>query len=157
MKTFALIMLALVAFSFANAQKSIDLSIKTSDGNLFKQDADIYTMPTIKILGLKTDAEFKTLEKSILADPYVAKFQYLDQAEADGARKALLSFKGNDEKTIVNFFKSINVNNIIINDKTFTVNQIEEIKTYVHELKAKKKAERDANTASKKRVSDPNE
>ncbi|NSW44744.1 MAG: hypothetical protein HPY79_02820 [Bacteroidales bacterium] len=156
MKTFVLIMLAIVAFGITSAQKSIDLSIKTDNGNLFKQDADIYTMPTIKILGLKTDAEFKNLEKSILADPYVAKFQYLDNAEPDGARKALLSFKGNDEKTIVNFFKSINVNNIIINDKTFSVNQIEEIKTYVRELKAKKKAERDA-IPSKKRVSDPNE
>jgi len=156
MKTYVLIILAIVTFGITNAQKSIDLSLKTDNGNLFKQDADIYTMPTIKILGLKTDAEFKTLEKSILANPYVAKFQYLDNAEADGARKALLSFKGNEEKTIVNFFKSINVKNIIINDKTFSVDQVEEIKAYVREIKAKKKAERNA-LPSKKRVSDPNE
>lgn len=155
MKTLALILFVFVAMSTTYAQKSIDLSLKTNDGNLFQQDADIYTMPTIKILGLKTENEFKNLETSILANAYVAKFQYLDNAEADGARKALLCFKGNDEKNIVNFFKSINVNNIIINDKTFSVNQTEDIKAYVHELKNKKNNERSAN--AKKRVTDNNE
>lgn len=155
MKTLALILFVLVAMSTTYAQKSIDLSLKTTNGNLFKQDADVYTMPIIKILGLKTESEFKNLETNILANAYVAKFQYLDNAEADGARKALLCFKGNDEKTIVNFFKSINVNNIIINDNTFSINQIEEIKAYVHELKNKKNNERIANT--KKTVSGQNE
>lgn len=156
MKTLALIFFVVVAISSTTfAQKSIDLSIKTTDGNLLKQDADIYTMPTIKILGLKTEADFKNLETSILENAYVAKFHYLDNAEADSARKALLCFKGNDEKTIVNFFKSINVNNIIINDKTFSVNQTEEIKAYVHELKNKKNNERSAN--DKKRVTNSNE
>lgn len=154
MKTLAVIFFALVAVSISYAQKSIDLSIKTTDGNLIKQDADIYTMPTIKIIGLSTDAEFNKLEKQIKSDAYVAKFQYLDNAEADGARKALLCFKGNDENTIVNFFKSISVNNIIINDKSFSINNIDEMKAYVKDLKAKNK-ERSAN--AKKRVSDANE
>lgn len=155
MKTLALIFFVFVAISTTYAQKSIDLSIKTTDGNLFKQDADIYTMPTIKIHGLKTEADFKNLETSILENAYVAKFHYLDNAEVDGARDAILCFKGNDEKTIVNFFKSINVNNIIINDKTFSINQTEEIKAYVRELKNKNNNERSAN--AKKRVSDNNE
>lgn len=145
MKTLALILFVFVAMSITYAQKSIDLSLKTTNGNLFKHDGDIYTMPTIKILGLKTESEFKNLETSILANAYVAKFQYLDNAEADGARKAILCFKGNDEKIIVDFFKSINVNNFIINDKTFSINQIEEIKAYIHELKLKNKNEHTPN------------
>lgn len=155
MKTFALFIFALIAFSLVNAQKNIDLSMKISDGKLLKNDADIYTLPTIKILGLKTEAEFIHLEKTILANTNVAKFQYLDNPETDGARKALLSFKVKDEKIIVDLFKSINVNNIYINDKTFSVNQIEEIKAYVRELKEKKNTERSA--IAKKRIPDSNE
>jgi hypothetical protein len=154
MKKLAVILFVFVAFSMTYAQKSIDLSIKTTDGNLFKKDADIYTMPTIKIIGLSTDAEYNKLEKQIKGNDYVAKFQYLDNAEQDGARKALLCFKGNDEKTIVDFFKSISVNNIIINDKSFSVNNIDELKAYVKDIKVKNK-ERSANV--KKRVSDANE
>ncbi len=138
MKTLLTFFFVFTAF-FAFSQKGVEISFKTDDGRLIKKDADIYTMSTFKIHGLKTQEEFDQLKKTALKNTNVAKFEYLAEAEPDGSRKAIASFKNNEENVVFDFLKSINVKKITINDDSFTMDQKEELKKYIKELKAKMK------------------
>lgn len=153
MKTLVTFFFVFIAF-FAFSQKDIEISIKTDDGKIIKKDADVFTLTTFKIHGLKTETEFDQLKKTALINSNVAKFEYLAEAEQDGSRKAIASFKNKDENTIIDFLKSINVKKITINQDSFTLDQKEELKKYIKDLKVKMKER--AEDAKKRSTSSPN-
>lgn len=144
--TFVLVTMAIFTFS----QKGIEISFKTKDGIIIKKDADIYTTSAFKIHGLKTHDEYEQLKATALKNENVVKFEYLSETKPDGSLSAIASFKNNEDSTIFDFLKSINVKEITINDNSFTLEQKEELKKYIKELKAKYRERNSKPTLHKK-------
>jgi len=130
--------------SLFSQKQSVTFHVNSPDGKFFVKDADVFSLSPIKISGLKTDADYASFEKLVKKQSVVKKFEYMREINADGTRNATLSITKNDEATIESLFIAINVTQIVINDKTFLVpSQKEEIKSYLKELKEKRKAEKE--------------
>ncbi len=138
MKTLNLISLFLLFSLIAYSQKqSVEFSIECKDGNLLKQDADVYSMGPIKISGLKSNSDYEKFEKLVKKQSIVKKFEYIPETNQKESKIAVMSFSTNNDNEIESFFKTINLSKLNINDRSFTLNQKEEIKAYLKELKNK--------------------
>ncbi len=141
MKTTMLTLLAVViSFAVYSQKQTIEFSITSPEGHFFVKDADVYTLSPIKIIGLKSDADYVSFEKKVKKQAVVKKFEYLPEKNEDGTKNAMLCITKNDEATIENLLKAINVTKLTVNDKSFMVpEQKEDLKNYLKELKEKHK------------------
>jgi hypothetical protein len=136
MKKLMLMPFLVVVFLFAYSQKqNVEFSVKTKDGNLLKEDADVYTFGPFKIIGLNTKSDYENFDKKVKNQSIVRKFEYTD--EGNNEKSAILVVSTNEEKSWEDFLKAIGVGKITVNDKTFTLDQKEELKKYLKELKEK--------------------
>lgn len=138
MKTLNLTLAFFIISFFVYSQKqAIDISIACKDGNLFKQDADVFSMGPFQIHGLATNKDYENFEKLVKKQSIVRKFEYINDSNQKENRSAIVSLSTNDENAIESFFKAINLNKLNVNDKSFTLSQKEELKKYLKELKDK--------------------
>jgi hypothetical protein len=150
MKKLFVLVFVLTLVSWSYAQKSVDFVIKNSTGKLFNESNGVYTLTFLKVVGLKSTTDFDAFKKLVTSQAIVKKFDYVAEAESDGARKATLELKSSEKDTIIDFFKAINVKHFVVNDKSFTLDQSEQLKNYLKELKEKAKQQK---SSGEKRVS----
>lgn len=141
MKSLLLIALSILFIS-VNAQKSINVIFKTRDGRIITQDANEYTIHPFIIQGLTSETEFAELEKIIKKDPNVSKIEFIGDIFETNKRKCTIIVKDNSDDKLFSLLRSMNVNQLIINDRTFNLDQKEEIKAYIKELKESTKLRR---------------
>ncbi|MCX7861712.1 MAG: hypothetical protein N2449_01810 [Bacteroidales bacterium] len=137
MKTALVFIIFIFTCSGVFSQKQIEFAITCQDGNLFRNDANVYSFGPFKIIGLKTKADFEQFEKQLKKQSIVTKFEYVAPDNADGTKNAMLSINTNEENAIVNLFKAINLSKLTVNDRSFTIDQKEDLKAYLQELKNK--------------------
>jgi len=125
--------------SWSYAQKSVDFVIKNNTGKLFEKVNDAFLLTGLKVSGLQTASDFEAFKKLALSQSGVKEFDYLAEAESNGARKSKLILASKEEPTFLNFLKGVGVKHIIINDKSFTLDQSEQLKNYLKELREKHK------------------
>ena len=135
MKTLFLSALVIFLASYSFAQKQVEIALNSNDGNIFRQDADVYSFGPFKIIGLTTNSDYASFEKLVKKQTIVKKFEYV--STTDKSREAIISLSTNDENAVQNFFKAIHVSKITVNDRTFAIDQKEEFKAYIKELKQK--------------------
>lgn len=139
MKKLFVLVFVLTMVSWSYAQKSVDFVIKNSTGKLFEKVNDAFLLSGLKISGLQTASDYDAFKKLVLSQTGVKEFDYLAEAESNGMRKAKLVLASKEEPTFLNFMKAVNVKNIIMNDKSFTLDQSEQLKNYLKQLKEKHK------------------
>lgn len=135
MKALILSVFILFTVSYSFAQKQVEISFNSKDGNFLHQDADVYSFGPFKVIGLTTNNDYASFEKLVKKQSIVKKFEYVNTT--DKTREAVISFSTNDENAIQNFFKTIHVSKITVNDRSFSIEQKEEFKAYLKELKQK--------------------
>ena len=132
MKKLFILVFVLSLVSWSYAQKSVDFVLKNTTGKLFDESNGVYTLTFLKVVGLKSSTDFDAFKKLVTSQSIVKKFDYLAEAEADGARKATLELSS--KENLMDFFKAINVSHIVVNDKSFTLDQSEQLKNYLKEF-----------------------
>lgn len=137
MKTLNFALLFLFSLFAYSQKQAVDISIVCKDGNLLKQDADVFSMGPFQIQGLKSNSDYENFEKLVKKQKIVTKFEYIQDSKQKDARMAVVSFSTNNDIEIESFLKNINLNKLIVNDRSFTLNQKEELKAYLKELKDK--------------------
>jgi hypothetical protein len=146
--SFTAIFLGIAIISFA--QSNIAFHITSKNGKIITQDKELYSM-TFSISGLKTDHDVSSFTKTINSNSIVKHFEITPGTNEKNERKAQLILIKKEKEVLTELFKSAKVSTLIVDNKNYTIDQLEQISK---DLKAKNqeklKDQRIKNTKEKK-------
>ena len=130
---FASVVLVLGVIAFSYAQNDIAFQMKSNNGKLFTEDNGTYSLSLV-VLGLKSDKEVENFKSVITSNSIVKQFEISPAVAGSENHKANFILTSKEKEALISLFKSANVNQLIVDEKTYTLDQFDQMKA---DLKAK--------------------
>ena len=121
---FSVLFLGLTVFSIA--QSNISFKFNPKDGSIFTKEKDLFVTP-LNIVGLNTDKELADFKATMTANPIVNHFETYPKTNGQTEYKAILKLTSKDKGAIISLLKSLNVTTLIVKNKTYTLDQYDQI------------------------------
>lgn len=121
---FSVLFLGLTIFSIA--QSSISLKFNPKEGSIFTKEKELFVTP-LNIAGINSDAELTAFKTTMLANPIVNHFETYPKTNGQTEYKAILKLTSKDKGTIISLLKSLNVTTLVVKNKSYTLDQYDQI------------------------------
>lgn len=121
---FSVLFLGLTIFSMA--QSNISLKFNPKDGSIFTKEKELFVTP-LNIIGINSDAELANFKTKMLANSIVNHFETYPKTNGQTEYKAILKLTSKDKATIIALLKSLDVTTLIVKNKSYTLEQYDQI------------------------------
>lgn len=122
---FSVLFLGLTLFSIAQSNISLKFN-PNKDGVIFTKEKDLFVAP-LNIVGINSDAEMVNFKTKMLANSIVNHFETYPKANGQTEYKAILKLTSKDKATIITLLKSVDVTTLIVKNKSYTLDQYDQI------------------------------
>lgn len=121
---FSILFLGFAVFSFG--QTNLSLKFIPKDGKVFTKENELF-VATFSIVGLNSDKESDNFKTTMRANAIVNHFEIAPKVKGQSEYQATLKLTKKGKEVMVPLLKSVNVTTLIVNNKSYTLDQFDQI------------------------------
>lgn len=133
---FSILFLGIAVFSIG--QTNLSLKFSPKDGNIFTKENNLF-VTTFNIAGLNSDKELANFTSTMKANAIVNQFETAPKVAGQTEYKATLKLNTKDKTSIIALLQSVNVTTLIVKDKSYTLDQYDQISKDIKPVVVKEK------------------
>jgi len=121
---FSILFLGFAFFSIG--QTNLSLKFSPKDGKVFTKENELF-VTTFSIVGLNSDKESDNFKTTMRANAIVNHFEIAPKIKGQSEYQATLKLNKKGKEVMISLLKSLNVTTLIVKDKSYTLDQYDQI------------------------------